>query len=95
MPLAMIGSWGWPGLVYFTVVRIHPEAAARASGVILAGNLTGTVLGPLAVGFIGERGSFTTAWWVLAVISAAATSGMVMSRRALLAQRMSAEVAGG
>ena len=95
MPLAMIGSWGWPGLVYFTVVRIHPEAAARASGVILAGNLTGTVLGPLAVGFIGERGSFTTAWWVLAAISAAATSGMIMSRRALLAQRVSAEVAGG
>ncbi len=92
MPLAMIGSWGWPGLVYFTVVRIHPEAAARASGVILAGNLTGTVLGPLAVGFIGERGSFTTAWWVLAAISAAATSAMIMSRRTLLRQRMSADV---
>ena len=81
MPLAMVGSWGWPGLVYFTVVRIHPEATARASGVILAGNLTGTVLGPLAVGFIGEHGSFANAWALLAAISTIATVGMVMSRR--------------
>ena len=81
MPLAMVGSWGWPGLVYFTVVRIHPEATARASGVILAGNLTGTVLGPLAVGFIGEHGSFANAWALLAATSTIATVGMVMSRR--------------
>ncbi|HEY5650123.1 MAG TPA: MFS transporter [Acidimicrobiia bacterium] len=87
MPLAMIGSWGWPGLVYFTVVRIHPEAAARASGVILAGNLTGTLLGPLAVGFIGERGSFSTAWAMLAAFSAVSVSGMVMSRRKFLVGR--------
>ncbi len=94
MPLAMIGSWGWPGLVYFTVVRIHPEAAARASGVILAGNLTGTVLGPLAVGFIGERGSFTSAWAMIAVFSAIATSGMVMSRRKFVVDRSRSEPIG-
>ncbi len=91
MPLAMIGSWGWPGLVYFTVVRIHPEAAARASGVILAGNLPGTLLGPLAVGFIGERGSFTGAWAMIAAFSAIAASGMAMSRRKFLLGRAPTE----
>ncbi len=55
MPLALLGSWGWPGLIYFTVVRIHPEATARASGVILASNLTGTLVGPSVVGLPWRR----------------------------------------
>ncbi len=82
MPLAMIGSWGWAGLVYFTVVRIHPEAPARASSVILAGNLTGTMLGPMAVGILADRGAFGIAWTMTAVISAIASTAMVLSMRA-------------
>ena len=62
MPLALLGSWGWPGLIYFTVVRLHPEATARASGVILASNLTGTLIGPSVVGQLADRGNFTAAW---------------------------------
>ncbi len=62
MPLALLGSWGWPGLIYFTVVRIHPEATARASGVILASNLTGTLVGPSVVGQLADRGNFAAAW---------------------------------
>jgi MFS family permease len=62
MPLALLGSWGWPGLIYFTVVRIHPEATARASGVILASNLTGTLVGPSVVGQLADRGNFNAAW---------------------------------
>jgi predicted MFS family arabinose efflux permease len=84
MPLAMIGSWGWAGLVYFTVVRIHPEAPARASSVILAGNLTGTMLGPMAVGILADRGAFGVAWTITAVVSAIAATAMVFSRRAYL-----------
>lgn len=82
MPLAMIGSWGWAGLVYFTVVRIHPEAPARASSVILAGNLTGTMLGPMAVGILADRGAFGVAWTITAVISTIAATAMIFSRRA-------------
>lgn len=82
MPLAMMGSWGWPGLVYFTVVRIHPEATARASGVILAGNLTGTLLGPMAVGFLAEHQRFSIAWTICAALSAVSMTAMALSGRA-------------
>jgi MFS family permease len=80
MALTLIGAWGWPGLVYFTVVRIHPEAPARASAVILAGNLTGTMLGPMAVGVLADRGEFGAAWMLCAVLSAVAAAAMARSR---------------
>ena len=47
MALAMLGSWGWPALAYFGAVRVHPEAPARASGMVMSANLTGTMLGPM------------------------------------------------
>ena len=82
MPLAMVGAWGWPALAYFTVVRIHPEAPARATGFVLATNLTGTVLGPLAVGLLTDREMFTTAFTLVAVLSVAGATAMYMSYRA-------------
>lgn len=94
MALAMIGSWGWPGLVYFTVVRIHPEAPARASGVILAGNLTGTMLGPMAVGLLADRGQFGTAWVLCAVLSAVAAAAMSRSLWLYKARAVPARAAG-
>ncbi len=81
MPLAMMGSWGWPGLIYFTVVRIHPEATARASGIILAGNLTGTLVGPLVVGLLAARSLYSQAWTMVAFLSAAAAAAMAFSLR--------------
>ena len=69
MPLAMMGAWGWPGLVYFTVVRIHPEATARASGVLLASNLTGTLIGPSVVGQLAHRGAFGAAWLFVSTLA--------------------------
>ena len=83
MPLALLGAWGWPGLAYFGAVRIHPEAMARASGVVLSTNLTGTVIGPLIVSQLADRGSFRWAWAVLAVFSLTASALMLASRRAM------------
>jgi MFS family permease len=86
--IALLGSWGWPGLAYFTVVRIHPEAPARASGVVLAGNLTGTLLGPIIVGMLAREGSFTSAWVFCAALSAVATTSIAISWRAARARRV-------
>lgn len=82
MPLALLGSWGWPGLIYFTVVRIHPEATARASGVILASNLTGTLVGPFVVGQLADRDNYTAAWAFVAVVGLVASGFMAASWRA-------------
>ncbi len=94
MALAMIGAWGWPGLVYFTVVRIHPEAPARASGVILAGNLTGTMLGPMVVGLLAEQGRFGAAWLLCSVLSAIAAGAMSRSLRLFRTTPLPATVGG-
>lgn len=79
MPLALMGSWGWPGLIYFTVVRIHPEATARASGVILASNLTGTLVGPSVVAQFADRGQFASAWVFVGALSLSAAIFMTAS----------------
>lgn len=79
MPLALLGAWGWPGLIYFTVVRIHPEATARASGVILASNLTGTLVGPSVVGQLAARGHFAAAWAFVGLLGSVASGFMTAS----------------
>lgn len=81
MAIALVGSWGWPGLVYLTVVRIHPEAPAQASGAVLSGNLTGSLIGPLVTGFLAGGGSYSSAWVFCAVLSLVATVSMTISRQ--------------
>lgn len=90
MPLAMAGAWGWPGLVYFTVTSTNPTNPARASGVVLGGNLTGTLLGPLTVGLLAERELYPAAWVFCAVLSAAAMTAMILSGRAWRTAQLSA-----
>ena len=82
MPLAMMGAWGWPGLVYFTVTSTNADNPARASGVVLAGNLTGTFVGPLVVGLLAEQHRYTMAWSFCALLSLAAMTAMMLSARA-------------
>jgi MFS family permease len=81
MPIAMMGAWGWPGLVYFTVTSTNPSDPARASGVVLAGNLTGTLMGPLIVGLLAERRWYPAAWIFCAGLCAVAMASMLMSGR--------------
>lgn len=80
--VALLGSWGWPGLAYFTVVRMHPEAPARASAVLMSGNLTGTLVGPVIVGLLARGGSYTAAWIFCAALSLVATTAITASWRA-------------
>jgi MFS family permease len=81
MTLAMNGSWGWPGLFYYTVTSTNPEFPARASGVVLAGNLTGTLIGPFVVGQLAGRGHYPAAWMLCAGLSLVAFISMMLSGR--------------
>jgi MFS family permease len=81
MPLALLGAWGWPGVIFFTVVHSYPDLPARASGVVLSGNLTGTVIGPLVVGALAGQGNYPGAWMFVTVTSVVATVAFVASQR--------------
>jgi MFS family permease len=81
MPLALLGAWGWPGVIFFTVVHSYPDLPARASGVVLSGNLTGTVIGPLVVGSLAGQGNYPGAWLFVTVTSVIAMVAFVASQR--------------
>lgn len=81
MPLALLGAWGWPGVIFFTVVHSYPQFPARASGLLLSSNLTGTMIGPLIIGALAGRGNYPGAWLFVSICATVATVGFVMSRR--------------
>jgi MFS family permease len=81
MPVAVLGAWGWPGVFFFTVVHSYPDFPARASGMVLSSNLTGTVIGPLVVGSLAGRGNYPAAWLFVGGMSAVATVAFVASSR--------------
>jgi len=70
--LAFMTGWGWPGLMTFTVVNANRASPGASSGITQAGVFVGAGVGPLVLGIVVERISFSVAWWVVAVMSAAA-----------------------
>ncbi len=81
MPLALLGAWGWPGIIFFTVVSSYPQFPARASGLLLSSNLTGVLVGPLVVGALAGNDNYPGAWLFVSVCAAVSTIGFVMSGR--------------
>jgi MFS family permease len=81
MPIALLGAWGWPGIIFFTVVHSYPRYPARASGLVLSANLSGTLVGPLVVGALAGRGAYPTAWLFVSVCSAVAAVAFVVAAR--------------
>jgi MFS family permease len=86
MPIAVLGAWGWPGIFFFTAVHSYPDYPARASGLVLSSNLTGTVIGPLIVGSFAGRGNYPGAWMFVAVMAGISTVAFVASHRLLSRQ---------
>jgi hypothetical protein len=86
LPVALLGAWGWPGVFFFTVVKTFPAIPARASGLVLAGNQTGTLIGPAVVGLFAARGDYRTAWLFVAAAAMVATAGFAYAHRIALRQ---------
>jgi MFS family permease len=89
MPLALLGSWGWPGIIFYTLVTTYPEMPAKASGMLLSGNLTGTLAGPLVVGSFAGRGNYPGAWLFVSICAALAAVGFVVAWRTTEPARLS------
>ncbi|HLU30714.1 MAG TPA: MFS transporter [Acidimicrobiia bacterium] len=60
-------GWGWPGLMTATVVGADRQVAAATSAVTQAGVFVGAGGGPLVLGAVVERWSFSVMWGSVSV----------------------------
>lgn len=74
-------GWGWTGLFNYLAVHDRRETAAIATGIVTTGLALGGGLGPLVFGMIAEASSFTTGWWAMAIVCAAAAAVVFASTR--------------
>ncbi|HUY53728.1 MAG TPA: MFS transporter [Candidatus Nanopelagicaceae bacterium] len=83
-------GWGWNGLFNFAVVRTHPLAPGRATGITQTGGRLGSVLGPLIFGLVVSHVGYAPAWGV-ASGEALAGAVVIMVGRGLLQTRLAQE----
>ncbi|SOD99006.1 MFS transporter [Blastococcus haudaquaticus] len=87
---ALIGyctGWAWAGLTNFSVARMHPGMAARATSITQVGTGAGAALGPLLFGIVVSATSYSVAWYATAALSAAGGAVVVQGRRMLMRTR--------
>jgi MFS family permease len=74
-------GWSWPGPLTHAVVRLSPDEAASAVGVMMSGLFLGAVLGPLLVGLFAHGHGFTIAWILCAILALAAAAAVKLAQR--------------
>ena len=87
---AVIGyctAWAWAGLSTYSVARMHPGMAARATSITQGGMGAGAALGPLLFGLLVTATSYAVAWYATAAVSVVAGAVIVQGRRMLLRDR--------
>jgi MFS family permease len=87
---AVIGyctGWAWAGLSTYSVARMHPGMAARATSITQGGMGAGAALGPLVFGLVVSAGSYAVAWYGTAAVSVVAGAVIVQGRRMLMRDR--------
>jgi MFS family permease len=85
--VAYCSGWTWAGLTTYAVVRMHPDATARATGVTQSGLALGAALGPLAFGAVVSHTSYAVAWTSTTVSSVLAGATILLGRSMLLRDR--------
>jgi MFS family permease len=80
-------GWAWAGLMTFSVTRMHPGMAARATSITQGGVGAGAAIGPLAFGLLVSATSYSVAWYATAALSLVAGAVVVQGRRMLVRER--------
>jgi MFS family permease len=79
--LAAFGAgWGWPGLLYYHVVRRFPAWPGAATGLIMSGGFLGTLLGPVTIGTLATHLSYAWGWGLACFALAVASVTIFLSR---------------
>ncbi|MGY2067305.1 MFS transporter [Blastococcus sp. SYSU DS0619] len=80
-------GWAWAGLSTYSVTRMHPGMAARATSITQGGMGAGAALGPLLFGVLVTATSYAVAWYATAAVSVVAGAVIVQGRRMLMRDR--------
>lgn len=88
-------GWGWNGLFNFAIVRTHPDAAGRATGITQVGGRLAGAVGPLLFGLLAGHVSYSAAWALDGAAAVCAAVVVLVGRGMLLRRLSSASAAGG
>lgn len=86
VPVSFATGWAWLGSYNLAMVRLNPIAPGAAVGVTQTGAFVGAIIGPIGLGFLAERYSFTASWVAAAVASFLAAGIIFVLRRFVLGE---------
>jgi cyanate permease len=69
VPAAYATGWAFYGSYYLSVIRLNPVAPGPAVGIAQSGAFAGSIAGPIVLGTLASRVSFSTAWVTAALAS--------------------------
>lgn len=74
--LAFAAGWGWQGIVFYSATRDTRIAPATASGIVLSGTMSGSVVGPIAIAATADGLGYSLAWGAAAIALLASAAAM-------------------
>ncbi|MGI9605465.1 MAG: MFS transporter [Acidimicrobiales bacterium] len=77
---AFLGAWGWPGVMYYAVVRNATTTPGTATGFVVSGVFMGGIAGAPLLAVIAERWSYGAAWSTAAIMTFTAAGLVVVAR---------------
>ena len=79
--MAFSAGWGWPGVIYYAVVKRTASAPGAASAVVVAGAFLGAIGGAPLLATIAERASYQTAWTVASLLAVVGVFAVYLAKR--------------
>ena len=80
--LALGGSWGFPGVFWYALMRAYPETPGRITGMMSPAAIGG-VVGPLAFGALAATANVRSAWLATSILALLASATMLLGHRRL------------
>jgi MFS family permease len=86
VPISFATGWAWLGSYNLAMVKLNPVAPGAAVGITQTGAFVGAIFGPIWLGFLAEKFSFSAAWLAAAAASFAAAIIIFVLRRFILGE---------
>lgn len=80
--VALAGTWGFPGVFWFALVRAYPATPGRITGTMAPAALGG-VVGPIGFGAVVTAVGYPVAWSLASVVALVAAAAMLVGARRL------------